>query len=141
MAAESDIITLRCLIEDLQNKRREYEDAKRVASERNAEVEALEYQVMKLMEVTGLDRFDTADTTVTVKEKQSVKVPKDHHKLAFFRYLKDQGVFEDMATINSNTLNSWYRNEIETRRAKGLDEHIPGLEEVSTYYQLSVRAR
>lgn len=94
------------------------------------------------MEAAGIERFDGELAAVTMKEKTSVKVPKSpEDKAAFFGYLREQGVFDDLATVNSATLNSWYRAELEVRRASGKSEEVPGLGSVTSYYDLSVRKK
>ena len=54
--------------------------------------------------------------------------PDDIAREKFFNYLKGKGVFEQMITINSRTLNAFAKVELETANEEGvLDFQIPGL--------------
>ena len=66
--------------------------------------------------------------TISMKVETYPSVPKEPAKRnAFFQWLKDRGLFEDMITVNSQTLRGFYKAE---KEASGDDPdfEIPGLE-------------
>jgi len=74
-------------------------------------------------------------------QKTSVRVPKDpDSKAAFFKYLDKKGIKDDLLSVNSQTLNSFYKAEKEAAIAAGAEEFsIPGLEAPTVYFQLQMR--
>jgi len=110
----------RC-IDDLKiNLRREEEKLGKIQAE-----------LMPLLKDAGLTKIEIAGCgKVTVDTKLSVKVPKEPaDRDAFFRYLRDKGLFDAMATIHSATLNSFYNAELAAAKEEGRTEFkIPGLE-------------
>ena len=74
-------------------------------------------------------------------QKTSVRVPKDpDSKAAFFKYLDKKGIKDDLLSVNSQTLNSFYKAEKEASIAAGAEEFsIPGLEAPTVYFQLQMR--
>lgn len=106
------------------------------------EYRALEEAMLKVLDACELERFDTDDCTISVAARSSVRVPKGREdKEAFFDYLRERGIYDDLVTVNSQTLNAFYREEEEKAVADGAIEFsIPGL--VATQYQtLQVRKK
>jgi hypothetical protein len=62
--------------------------------------------------------------------KEGFRVPKDlESKKMFFAYLENKGVFDELISVNSNTLNSWAQAEIDAAEEAGnFDFQLPGLE-------------
>lgn len=100
-------------------------------------------EIKKTLEAGGLENFSSKSCTVSVQQKTSVKVPKSpEQREAFFGYLKERGVFEDLITVNSQTLNSWYNAEKEEFDKTNPEVFaIPGLDDVNDYTTLSVRKK
>jgi len=66
--------------------------------------------------------------TVSMKIESYPSVPKDPQKRQqFFNWLKEKGMFDDMITVNSNTLRSFYKAE-KAAANEDPDFEIPGLE-------------
>jgi hypothetical protein len=65
---------------------------------------------------------------VSIRNNFTVKNPKTpDDKKAFFDYLKERGLFEDLATVNHQTLNAFYKSE--RAQAEGdATFNIPGIE-------------
>ena len=65
---------------------------------------------------------------VQVRNYLTVKTPKTPEaKKAFFDYLKSKGIFEDLVSVNHQTLNAFYKTEREQAEGDPNFE-IPGLE-------------
>jgi hypothetical protein len=125
-------------------RRREVTQAlKSQLKDEQAELTAVEGKILAVLEAAGLERFDAPSCTVTSVGKLSVKVPKDHEsREQFFSYLKQRGVFDDLITVNSQTLNAFYRQEAEIADNHGvLEFRIPGITEVTEYRDLHVRRK
>lgn len=139
---EVSITDLKDRVDRLAILRADYQAEKSRLSGLNETIEDLEREITRIMETAGLERFDGEDVAVFLKEKTSVKVPRDNEsRAAFFNYLREQGVFEEMISVNSQTLNSWWKQEVEALRLKGLPDTVPGLDNVTTYYDISVRKK
>lgn len=106
------------------------------------EYRALEETMLKVLDACELERFDSEHCTISVASRSSVRVPKTREdKEAFFSYLRARGVYDDLVTVNSQTLNAYYREEEEKAVAEGAIEFsIPGLS-ATPYQTLQVRKR
>lgn len=90
-----------------------------------------------------MDRLDAAGHYVLLGERTSVKTPKNNaERELFFEYLKEKGVYEDLRTVNSQSLNAFYKSELELALGRGeLDFSIPGITEVLVVPKLSLRKK
>jgi hypothetical protein len=137
-----ELTKLKRLVDVLAEQRARIEAQKLQLSDLTKVETGLEEEIKLMMSAADLERFDGSNITVFLKEKTSVKVPREPEKKgAFFGYLREQELFDELATVNSQTLNSWYKQEIEVRRSKGLSEAIPGLDDVSSYLDINVRRK
>lgn len=78
---------------------------------------------------------------VIITQTPQVKMPKGlTEKEEFFSYLRDKGIFTEMVSVHSQTLNSWYKTEFENYANSGkIGFKIPGLEEPTVRESLSIR--
>jgi hypothetical protein len=68
----------------------------------------------KFLEELGRTSYKSQHGTVIRKEAWRYSLPKtEEDREAFFQYLKDKGVFDQLITVNSNTYNSFIRAEVE----------------------------
>lgn len=121
-----------------------YEEAKNIAKELNEKADALEAQVLDILEKAGKKKyFIEGIGTVSVSNRFSVKTPKDQaSKQAFFDYIKsnyDDGTMWSYITVHSQSLNSFYKKEVEALASQGKVAMIPGLEEPTAMPVLSIR--
>lgn len=133
------------LTQDLWQLRETKEDVKKDLESLQRRIDEIEGKLISILDAADMDRFDGDDCTVYLQEKTSVRIPKDPEaKREFFDYLKHRGedLFSSMVTVNSQTLNAWYREQEQLALERGeLELRIPGLGEPSRYQQLSVRKR
>lgn len=112
----------RSLVEDIDKK----------LSEANAQLEEYKTQILGILEKTGKDKYPvTGLGTVFVQHRTTVSMPKDpEKKKAFFDYLKNRNLLDDLTTVHSQTLNSFYKAEMGIAVSEGnSDFKMPGLDE------------
>lgn len=94
--------------------RDEADELESKAKELKAECEEIKFKVMKVLEATNRSNHETPGAgKVYTQTKYSVTFPKDPEKAAQFRqYVLDNGL-DSMLTVNHQTLNSFYKQELE----------------------------
>jgi hypothetical protein len=117
------------LVKRYQSLRQQKEKAEEDLKEINGYIQACERQLVQYLtdcrksswKVEGLGQ-------VQIRNYLTVKTPKDpDQKKAFFDYLKSKGIFEDLVSVNHQTLNAFYKTERE--QAEGdANFAIPGLD-------------
>jgi len=123
---------------------RDFKDEhKKILEESNARLRELEAKFIFILQENGLERYSIPGYgTAYLSERLSYKVPKEPEaRESFFRLLKERGVFEDMITVYSQTLNSWARKEKEVmgEECEIQDFEIPGLGKPTVSTILGVR--
>jgi hypothetical protein len=133
-----DLIKQMAMLRQLREEEARWSAEKTAAS---ARVEQAEKKMVELLELSGLKNFKGPDGTVYISYRTSVKTPKTpDDRAAFFEYLKSRGLYDQMITVNSQTLNSFYKSEIEEAQGRGQpDFEIPGLSEVTVEPRLGFR--
>jgi hypothetical protein len=117
----------------------EHEDALKDQNQKYAELKA---EVISYMEHLEKDKYPVkGHGTLSLSDRFSVRVPKTlEEKKALFEYLKEKGIFFEMASVNSQTLNSFYKAEMEEAAKQGnTDFSIPGVGEPNHQRTLSIR--
>lgn len=130
------------LIKDIQAQRSEVEAKKALLSAENEKLEALETKALEALKATGKDSYQGAVGTVYTLHRMSVSVPKDPEKRKlFFEYLQKKGVYDSLITINSQTLNAFYKSEFEAAKEAGLglEFQVPGIEEPKIFESVGFR--
>ena len=137
-----EVEELKTLAEKVKIAREEYDKASKAQKEASELKGLLESKMLGALEEADLMRFDAHDVMFLVSNKTSAKTPKSpEEKELFFNYLREQGVYEDMITVNSATLNSYVKTEEALATERGeLDFQIPGIA-IDYYKQLSVRKK
>lgn len=125
-------------INALRGKEAELSQAKKVVTD---ELELEEKKMIEMLEASDLTQFRGEEGLAFISYKTSVKTPKtEEDRAAFFQYLKDKGLYDQMITVNSQTLNSFYKAEFAEAQEKGnSDFKVPGINEVEVRPQLSFR--
>lgn len=131
----------------LANLREEIETDKRALSVKNEMLENLEGNLMAELKEIGKSSYKSEYGTVMRTEKWRVNLPKTpEEKVAFFNYLKEKGHFDDLITVNSQTLNSYFTQEWEAvKKGDNPEEAIgftlPGLEQPKLFETLAFRRK
>lgn len=121
--------------------KQEIEVRKRELETMQASFTEVSMEIVKMLETLEIDSIKQHGFTFFIEEKESVKTPKTlEDKKEFFQYLRELGLFEEMVTVNSMTLNSFYKSMSQEAAEKGvLDFRMPGIEEPTAYKTLKLR--
>lgn len=134
------------LVRDYQAAYSRYEDKKAESSALYKDAEALEKELVAMMELAGKTKYVVEGVgTVYFSDKLTVTTPKTNaDKAALFDYIRKKhgpDFFLKVAGINHQTLQSFYKSEFEEHVEKG-DANvfkIPGLQEPTAIRTLNVR--
>jgi len=133
-------------INELGLKIRSMRDAKdqlkKHLEELNGNLREAECQFLAYLQENQMDKYSIPGYgTAYITKRLSYKVPKtEGERLAFFTHLKSKGIFDDMITVHSQTLNSWAKKELEIAKESGCSEfEIPGLGDPTYSETLGVR--
>ena len=140
---ETSIKGLKALHEKLILIRESKEALETELAELEVDKKVIEANILTIMKEENLPSFKSEHGTLSIKNNKSVAQPETlEDKLAFFDYLKEQGIFHEMVSVNSRTLSSWAGKEIEAKEQKGVFGWVPpGLKAVNEYQSLSVRKK
>lgn len=100
-----------------------------------------ERQMIEMLAESGLNSYKSPFGQAIITHRTSVKTPKTPDERArFYQYLKERNLYETMITVNSQTLNAFYKGELEQARERGdLDFKVPGINEVTIVPTLAFR--
>lgn len=98
-------------------------------------------QIQKTLEFLEIENLSAQGYKFSLKRESSVKTPKTiEEKRAFFNYLESIGMFYELATVNSRTLQSTYKALAEQALKDGiLDFQVPGISPATEYNVLKVK--
>jgi len=122
-----------------------YRESKKEAEDKVKEITKrlrdVEHKVLNYLEEYGMKNFSSEYGTVIRSKRYSVRQPQTpENREAFFGYLKEQGVFDELISVNSRTLTSWVRQEIEAKKDEGDCDFVPpGLDKPEITEQISLR--
>lgn len=105
------------------------------------ELNELKVILQRYLENAGLDSLKAHGLNFYLETKVSVKTPKtDEQKRELFQFLMDEGIFYEMASVHSASLNSLYQDYAERALEEGnLDFRLPGVDEPTPYTQIKIR--
>ncbi len=94
-----------------------------------AQLDEAEGRMLSMLEESQLKNFKSDVGLVSASYRKSVQTPKTpEDRSSFFEYLKVKGLFDQMITVHSATLNSFYKTEFDEAAARGDDDFkIPGI--------------
>lgn len=123
--------------------REKKENLARLTKEVNEEMDTIEAKMLAYLEESELDSFDGTKGKISVVNHFGVRVPQSvEEKKQFAKYLEKKKVFWEMATFNSRTLNSFYKQEMEYAAQEcNTDFKIPGLGDPTHQKTLSFRRK
>lgn len=124
--------TIKFIEEKCQELKSLYDDhdmLKAQLSSLNETIANKEKEIETFLQTEDLTSYKSKMGTVYMITRSSVSVPKGEAKQAFFGYLKEQGIYDEVVTVNSQWLNGFYKKEIEAATERGeLVAEIPGIE-------------
>ena len=126
----------------IKAQRERVDEIKSMLSEEQSTLRDLEHQFLTALGENGMRKYCIPDYgTAYITKRLSYKVPKTlEEREAFFGHLKEKGLFEDMITVHSQTLNSWAKRELEVAAEMGADDfQIPGLGDPTYSESLGVK--
>ena len=126
------------MVEQLATLRAEEEALDLERKKLTMKLDTLEGQLMEILEEQGMSSFVSPSGLINLVRKSSVTTPKTlEQKRELFKYLADRGVFEELVSVNSQTLNSFYRAEEAMALERGqFDFNLPGVGQPSVRNQL-----
>jgi Fe-S oxidoreductase len=142
-ATETSLSEMTAMVEKLYELKAEAKAFEAQAKEKNAEFKDLEYKVLQLLEATGASSYECPSGKIVKTRRVSVRQPKSpEDKEAFFDYLKEQGDFDGLISVNSRTLTSYVQKEIEAKEEDGKFGWVPpGLEAPEAIEYLALRKK
>lgn len=119
---------------------------KQQKSEVDAQYTVIENELKDMLQEDGENSFKCEEGTIYLSFIDQVSMPKDPElKKAFYNFLQEIGLYDDMVSVNSQKLNGFYRKEKASaeEKAKELGELIsysmPGIEGVHTVTRIGFR--
>lgn len=121
------------------------EEQERQTGAAREELDKLGYKIMAILKTLNRKNYKSEAGTFTIVEKTRVSIPQTNEdKEALFRWLRDRGLYEAYATVNSNAINSLFNEEYEQVKRSGDPEQImnfsiPGLSQPKVHEIISFR--
>lgn len=118
------------LLAELSAKEKEKDEHAEKGTVINKEYSRLLFRAQVFIKELGRTDYVGPAGKVEIKESWRVNLPKtDQDKVVFFDYLRERGIFDKLATVNSNSLNALYRAEWEEAkgRGEGMTFAMPGI--------------
>ena len=133
------------LVRELWRQKAIVEEMKERLSEASKKLEGMKSQVGKMMEALELEKQHVPECgTIYRQSNFSVKIPKTpEEKRLLFNWInehKGSDVLQNMISIHSATLNSFYKEEMDIAlKAGDYAFKVPGIEPPELYYTLGMR--
>ena len=122
---------------DFKKEASEFDKLKKEANINKDVVQSLLGDLMDKLEITS---YKSKSGTISKKEEPNYRLPQDDDsRKKFFSYLKEKGVYDTMITINSRSLQSYIKQEVELMENEDIFGELPdGIEETEyrTVYSL-----
>lgn len=115
------------------------DDIKENLKEAQENYDSVENELLDMLDALGLKSFKSPLGSVETRRRESVKIPQGPAKDEFFNYLKERGQFDALITVNSQTLNSWYKEESAEAIKNQKMLVIPGLEAPTMMMSLALK--
>ncbi len=91
------------------------------------QIKGLEEKIKSMLDAVDKPGYASKYGKVFTITKQRVSVPQGEDRKKFFEYLREQNLFDEVATVNSMWLNGYYRKEVESANERGEMVNIPGI--------------
>lgn len=128
------------LVLELKEARADADAKDEIVKAANKKVRELEGRCVAYLKELKRDNYNTPDGTIYIQKKWTVQTPKtDDDKKSFFAWLEEKGIFWAYATVNSQSLNSLYKQEVEAATERGEMLSVPGIGAPTLYEGLGFR--
>jgi len=139
-ASELTLKELTSICQAYADKRAERDELDAKAKAIGKEADEMEAKILAHLTEYGMPNFKGAFGTVSIRNTKTVTQPESlEEKLKFFEYLKEQGIYDSMVSVNSRTLSSWATKEIEAKEKDGVFGWAPpGLKLPQTFQKVTL---
>ena len=130
------------LISELNQQKIVCSTIKEKLTEENKKMMALESKVLGYLEELGRDEYRSNVASVSKMEQWNFRLPESPiDKKLFFDYLKEQNLFDAMATVQSQSYNAFCRSKFQEAVDEGLgmDFSLPGVPSPTLHKRLNFR--
>lgn len=129
------------LVKEYREAREKYEVAKKASNEAHSIYQAMENKLVNTLKAANKKSYKVDGVgQATIVVKNVIQVPKTtDNKRELWSWIKEKygvDVLDDMLSINSQKLTSWYNQEVEAHKADPLFT-IPGIEAPTAVEHLS----
>lgn len=108
------------LVELLAQKEKECDAQSEVTKLLNKEYAAIEGRIVNYMKELEREQYDSPFGKIKIKQQWRVNMPgDDNEKRLLFDHLRERGIFDKYATVNSNSLNALYMADWREAQARG----------------------
>lgn len=132
------------LVKKMFELRAQIEERDSITSEMNKELAAMQAKAVTALKALERDSYKSEAGTVSIVHKWRVSVPAtDEAKKELFYYMKEKGLLYRYATVNSNSLNSFFMAEWEAAqgRGEGMDFKMPGIADPKLHETVAMRKK
>jgi len=105
------------LVQSYADQRQAVDDVAAELKKQEEKLHKMDSKLIEYLEALGRSSYDSPYGKISRETRYSVKLPQGDDKTKFFEYLKSKGAFEDMVHMNSRTLQTFYRTEMEANKA------------------------
>ncbi len=130
------------LVAKIFEKRKEIEAAELVTSKLNIELAKMKQDCVVYLKELGRENYKSPYGSISVQQKWRVNMPQtDAEKQALFEWMREKGIYDKYATVNSASLNSLWNAEREAAAKRGelMEFEIPGLGAGKLFEDLGMR--
>lgn len=129
------------LCQDMFEQREKIRKMDDAVTEENKKLAAMQSKAIAYLIELDREKYQSPHGTVSVKEEWRFRLPETlEAKLQFFEHLKEKGMFEQYATVNANSYNSYLNTEwkIAQDEGRGMEFKMPGVPEPTFYRKLNM---
>lgn len=129
--AELDGLTAQ--LKELEKKK---DAAAQVVTDINKEIARVEGRCVQYLKDLNRTDYQSPSGKIAIKEKWRVNLPADDiAKRDLFEHLRERGIFDKYATVNSASLNALYMSDWAEakKRGEGMSYFMPGIEAPKLY--------
>lgn len=140
---EVTVKDLEDLSEKIKIQREKCDEVKEALKAENQTLDGLESRLMGILEELGKTSYDSSVGRFGISHRSSIRVPQGEDRERFFDYLRNIGEFESLITVNSQTLNGWYKDKLAAAQEAGtlMDFEVPGVQPPTLVPTLTFRKK